>query len=59
LAETALHVLRMIGGAFETRPGLQIVFGHMGETLPFMLQRVDVIAPVPYAPLSPPKRKQI
>ena len=44
--ETALHVLRMIvGGAFDAHPELQIVVGHMGETLPFMLQRVDVMAP--------------
>ena len=44
--ETALHVLRMIlGGVFDAHPELQIVVGHMGETLPFMLQRVDVMAP--------------
>jgi uncharacterized protein len=44
--ETALHVLRMIlGGAFDAHPELQIVVGHMGETLPAMLQRVDVMAP--------------
>jgi uncharacterized protein len=44
--ETALHVLRMIlGGVFDAHPELQIVVGHMGETLPAMLQRVDVMAP--------------
>ena len=44
--ETALHVLRMIlGGVFDAHPELQIVVGHMGETLPFMLQRVDVMSP--------------
>jgi predicted TIM-barrel fold metal-dependent hydrolase len=44
--ETALHVLRMVvGGVFDAHPELQIVVGHMGETLPFMLQRVDVMAP--------------
>ena len=42
--ETALHVLRMIlGGVFDAHPGLQIVIGHMGETLPFMIQRVDAM----------------
>jgi predicted TIM-barrel fold metal-dependent hydrolase len=42
--ETAIHVLRMIlGGVFDRYPKLQIVIGHMGETLPFMLQRVDVM----------------
>jgi uncharacterized protein len=44
--ETALHVLRMVvGGVFDAHPELQIVIGHMGETLPFMLQRVDIMAP--------------
>jgi len=44
--ETALHVLRMIlGGVFDAHPELQIVVGHMGETLPAMLQRVDMMAP--------------
>ena len=42
--ETALHVLRMVlGGVFDAHPGLQIVIGHMGETLPFMIQRVDAM----------------
>jgi uncharacterized protein len=44
--ETALHVLRMVlGGVFEAHPGLQIVIGHMGETLPFMIERVDAMPP--------------
>lgn len=44
--ETALHVLRMIlGGVFDAHPALQVVVGHMGETLPAMIQRVDVMAP--------------
>jgi uncharacterized protein len=44
--ETALHVLRMIlGGVFDAHPELQIVVGHMGETLPAMLSRVDVMSP--------------
>jgi predicted TIM-barrel fold metal-dependent hydrolase len=42
--ETAVHVLRIIlGGAFDKYPGLQIVIGHMGEALPFMLSRLDVM----------------
>jgi uncharacterized protein len=41
-AETGLHVLRMVlGGVFERHPTLQLVIGHMGEMLPFMLARVD------------------
>jgi uncharacterized protein len=42
--ETAVHVIRMIlGGVFDRYPNLQIIIGHMGETLPFMLQRLDVM----------------
>jgi uncharacterized protein len=41
-SETALHVLRMVlGGVFDRHPGLRVIIGHMGEMLPFMLQRVD------------------
>lgn len=42
--ETAIHVIRMVlGGVFDQFPKLQIVIGHMGETLPYMLQRLDVM----------------
>jgi uncharacterized protein len=45
--ETALHVIRMIlGGVFDRFPKLQIIVGHMGETLPFMMQRLDVMPAV-------------
>ena len=41
-AETALHVLRMVlGGVFDRHPRLELVIGHMGEMLPFMLERID------------------
>jgi len=44
--ETAVHVLRIIlGGVFDRFPNLQIVIGHLGEGLPGMFQRVDVMAP--------------
>jgi 5-carboxyvanillate decarboxylase len=40
--ETATHALRLImSGLFDRFPGLQIVLGHMGEGLPFWLQRLD------------------
>ncbi len=40
--ETALYILRMIlGGAFDEYPKLQVIIGHLGEALPFMLQRID------------------
>ena len=42
--ETAIHVIcLMLGGVFDQYPKLQIIIGHMGETLPFMLQRMDRI----------------
>jgi uncharacterized protein len=52
--ETALHVARLIlGGVFDRFPKLQIIVGHMGETLPFMLQRFDVM-PQPMTKLQRP-----
>ncbi|HEY2530167.1 MAG TPA: amidohydrolase family protein [Xanthobacteraceae bacterium] len=40
--ETAVHVIRVIlGGVFDRFPKLQIVVGHLGEGLPFMLPRLD------------------
>ncbi len=42
--ETAIHILRLIvSGAFDQFPGLQIVIGHMGEALPFMMPRIDKV----------------
>jgi uncharacterized protein len=44
--ETAVHVLRLIlSGAFDRYPNLQIVVGHLGETLPFMLPRLNATLP--------------
>ena len=44
--ETAIHVLRIIlGGVFDRIPNLQLIVGHMGETLPFMMSRVDTMTP--------------
>lgn len=44
--ETAIHVLRIIlGGVFDRLPNLQLIIGHMGEALPFMLSRVDMMTP--------------
>lgn len=38
--ETALHVVRlMAGGVFDRYPNLQIIVGHLGESLSFMLLR--------------------
>jgi hypothetical protein len=41
-ADTAIHTLRMVlSGALDRHPGLKLVIGHMGEALPFMLDRID------------------
>jgi len=40
--ETAIHVLRLVlSGALDRHPRLQIVIGHLGEAIPFMLDRID------------------
>jgi predicted TIM-barrel fold metal-dependent hydrolase len=52
--ETAIHVIRLIlGGVFDKYPKLQVVIGHMGEALPFMIQRLDVM-PMAMTKLSRP-----
>lgn len=41
-AETGLHSLRLIvSGLFDRFPRLKIVLGHLGEGLPFWLNRID------------------
>jgi uncharacterized protein len=41
-ADTAIHVLRLaLSGALERHPGLKLIIGHLGEALPFMLDRID------------------
>ena len=40
--DTATQVLRMIlSGVFEAYPNLKFIVGHMGEALPFLVDRVD------------------
>jgi 2,3-dihydroxybenzoate decarboxylase len=40
--ETSLHAMRLIMcGLFDHFPKLKVVLGHMGEGLPFWLQRID------------------
>ncbi len=41
-AETAAHALRMIfNGTFTKYSRAKLILGHMGETLPFLLWRID------------------
>lgn len=40
--ETATHALRLVfGGTFDRFPGMTVILGHMGETLPYLLWRLD------------------
>jgi gamma-resorcylate decarboxylase len=40
--ETATHALRLIGsGLFDQYPGLRIILGHLGESLPFSIWRFE------------------
>ena len=53
--DTAIHVLRLIlGGAFDRYPGLQLMIGHLGEGLPFMLPRIEQALPAEVTKLERP-----
>jgi 2,3-dihydroxybenzoate decarboxylase len=40
--ETATQAIRLIlSGVFDRHPKLKVVLGHLGETLPFLLGRID------------------
>lgn len=40
--ETGTHAMRMVlSGALERFPGLKIILGHLGETIPFLMSRID------------------
>ncbi len=53
--ETAVHVIRLIlGGVFDHYPRLQVVIGHLGEGLPFMLPRLNLTLPTRVTKLERP-----
>jgi uncharacterized protein len=53
--DTAIHVIRLIlSGVFDQFPGLQLVIGHLGETLPFMLPRLEQALPTELTNLDRP-----
>lgn len=40
--ETATHAIRLVlSGVFDAFPNLKIILGHLGESLPFSLWRID------------------
>jgi len=57
--ETAVHALRLMGsGLFDQHPSLQVILGHMGEGIPYMLWRIDNRnAWVELPPVYPAKRR--
>jgi len=41
-AQAGLHAMRMIfGGVFDRYPDLKIILGHLGESIPFQMWRID------------------
>jgi len=41
-AEGCLHALRLIlSGLFDEYPNLKIILGHLGETIPYLMWRID------------------
>ena len=51
--ETAVHVIRLVArGVFDRLPRLQIMIGHDGEGLPFMLPRLDSSLPASLTKLA-------
>jgi predicted TIM-barrel fold metal-dependent hydrolase len=46
--ETGLHLVRLVlSGLFDAHPNLQLIVGHMGEAIPFMLDRLtDRLGPI-------------
>jgi uncharacterized protein len=53
--ETAVHLIRMIlGGVFDRYPKLQVVVGHLGEGIPFMLPRLNKNLPMEMTRLARP-----
>jgi hypothetical protein len=44
-SETALHILRLAAsGALDRHPNLKMIIGHMGEGLPAMMARCDMMS---------------
>jgi uncharacterized protein len=53
--ETGVHLIRMVlGGVFDRYPKLQVVVGHLGEGVPFMLQRLNRNLPTRMTKLDRP-----
>ncbi|MES2218446.1 MAG: amidohydrolase family protein [Pseudomonadota bacterium] len=57
--DTALCAMRMIlAGVFDQFPKLKIILGHLGETLPFLMERLDHMYRTPIFEKYRPTLKQ-
>lgn len=53
--ETGVHLIRMVlGGVFDRYSKLQVVVGHLGEGVPFMLERLNRNMPTKLTKLERP-----
>lgn len=44
-SDVAVHVMRLYAsGVFDRHPNLKIIIGHMGEMIPYMLQRIERVS---------------
>lgn len=44
-SDVAVHVMRLYAaGVFDRHPDLKIIIGHMGEMIPYMLQRIERVS---------------
>ncbi|KAL4788389.1 hypothetical protein BJX76DRAFT_316402 [Aspergillus varians] len=44
-SDVALHIMRLYAaGVFDRFPRLKIIIGHMGEMIPYMLQRIERVS---------------
>ncbi|MBW2207842.1 MAG: amidohydrolase [Deltaproteobacteria bacterium] len=49
-------MMRLIySGVFDKYPGLTVILGHLGETLPFLMTRIDWAYVRPFDPAARPK----
>jgi predicted TIM-barrel fold metal-dependent hydrolase len=57
--EVCLTMLRLIySGLFDRHPRLKIILGHLGEGLPFIMERIDWAYVRPFAPELRPKNEK-
>lgn len=57
--EVSLTLMRLIySGLFDRYPSLKLILGHLGEGLPFIMQRIDWAYVRPFPPAMRPKNRK-